>query len=334
MGNLYLFTTDGLFVATLFRDCRTASAWPPEEKRGMIVNDLSLGQECFYPSINQTADGAIYVVGGQPFSGIFRVDGLETIRRLPGTELDVTAEDLKAASAWFDLREADRLSREGKPTLSAGIRPAPPVVDGKLDDWPAAHFVKIDGDASASVAVSGDRLYAAFRTGDGNLLANTGEVREHLFKTGGALDLMIGTDPGAAPDRPKPVAGDLRLLVTLHRGKPAAILYRAVVPGTKEPVTFRSWHAITLDRVDDVSGDLQFAGAGGNYEVSIPLTTLGLQPRAGLVVAGDVGLLRGNGVQTRQRVYWSNKATGVVSDLPTEALLTPSLWGRWRFVQQ
>ena len=73
-------------------------------------------------------------------------------------------------------------------------------------------------DVTATVAVAGDRLYAAFRTGDPNLLANSGEMPLAPFKTGGGLDLMIGADPRADDARQNPVQGDLRLLVTLVTG--------------------------------------------------------------------------------------------------------------------
>jgi hypothetical protein len=63
------------------------------------------------------------------------------------------------------------------------------------------------------------------------------------------------------------------------------------------------------------------------YEFAIPLATLNWQPRPGERVRADVGVLRGNGFQTMQRVYWHNKATGLTSDLPGEAELTPHLWG-------
>ena len=107
------------------------------------------------------------------------------------------------------------------------------------------------------------------------------------------------------------------------------MLYRAVVPGTKEPVPFSSpWRTLTLDSVEDVSADVQLAGTGGNYELSIPLATLGLKPTAGQSLKGDIGILRGNGSTTTARVYWSNKATGITSDVPSEAALTPLLWGR------
>jgi hypothetical protein len=47
------------------------------------------------------------------------------------------------------------------------------------------------------------------------------------------------------------------------------------------------------------------------------------------VLQGDLGILRGNGFETLERVYWSNKATAITSDVPSEAQLTPRLWGRW-----
>jgi hypothetical protein len=71
----------------------------------------------------------------------------------------------------------------------------------------------------------------------------------------------------------------------------------------------------------------------GGYEFSVPLTVLGWNPAAGPALRGDVGVLRGNGFQTLQRVYWSNKATAITSDVPSEAELTPRLWGEWRTVE-
>jgi hypothetical protein len=100
----------------------------------------------------------------------------------------------------------------------------------------------------------------------------------------------------------------------------------------KDPVPFSSpWRTVTLDRVEDVSAQVELAGRDGNFEMSIPLSVLGLQPRPGTTMKGDIGILRGNGFQTLQRVYWANKATGITADVPSEAELTPRLWGRWQF---
>ncbi len=43
-------------------------------------------------------------------------------------------------------------------------------------------------------------------------------------------------------------------------------------------------------------------------------------------------VLRGAGGQMTQRVYWTNKATAITADVPSEAELTPKLWGKWRIV--
>ena len=102
-------------------------------------------------------------------------------------------------------------------------------------------------------------------------------------------------------------------------GKTRALLYRAVVPGTaeKDKVPFNAaWHGITLDRVDDVSDQVQLASdKDGNFEIAVPLSVLGLKPQTGMSIKGDIGVLRGNGTQTTQRVYWANKSTAIVSNI-------------------
>jgi hypothetical protein len=105
--------------------------------------------------------------------------------------------------------------------------------------------------------------------------------------------------------------------------------------GTKQgnKVPFASpWRTISFDRVDDVSKEISFAaGKAGDYEISVPLAVLQLVPKAGMHLKGDIGILRGDGTQTISRAYWSNKAAGIVSDVPAEAELTPALWGSWEF---
>jgi len=323
-GNVYLFTQDGLFVATLFQDSRLKGWDAPKAVRGMSVNGLSLQEECFFPAIMQTAaDGKIYLQGN---GCLLSTEGLEGIRRLPTRPLTLTAADLTAAQSYFAAREAERQkdqdARQGP--LTVALRSAPPGMDGKLGDWPAADFVPIDNHTSAALAVSQGRLYAAFKTGDGGLLDSRPEAMQNLFKSGGALDLMLDAVPGGE-----------RLLVTRIGGKTAAVLYRPRVPGTLDPVRFVSMAGVNkatlMDRVDDVSAAVTLAGSGGDYVLSVPLALLGLSPAAGQEIRGDVGVLRGNGFQTLQRVYWHNKASGLVSDLASEAELTPPLWGVWKF---
>ncbi|MCW1924477.1 hypothetical protein OKA05_18060 [Luteolibacter arcticus] len=343
MGNVYVFTADGLYVTELFHDVRTGKSWSmPSAERGAKLNDLSLHDENFWPSITTTSDGEIYLVDGGRTS-LVRVDGLDTIRRIAPFDLKVTAPDLEKSSSWLLAREAARRAEQGSETLDVQISEGKP-------DWQNVAWASIDKrgvkanfnsdskpyDVTAALFLGPERLHAAFRTGDKELLKNSTETPGAPFKNGGCLDLMLASSPEANPSRKDPVKGDLRLLVTLRPdGKPLALLYRPVVSGTKEPEKFSSpWRSISIDRVDDVSAQLEFSADGqGGYEFSIPREILGLKHlKAGTTLAGDLGILRGNGFQTTQRIYWSNKSTAITSDVPSEAMLTPNLWGKFRFI--
>ncbi|HRX54547.1 MAG TPA: hypothetical protein P5016_08550, partial [Verrucomicrobiales bacterium] len=334
MGNLYLFTADGLFVSTLFHDIRLRPNWAaPVATRNMDVSDVSLHDENFWPSMTQTPDGKVFLIDGGRTS-LVRVDGLETLERLPDQPLMITAPDLDKARDWFARAELARQKARGTGILTVPLRSTAPAVDGELDDWPATtDWAMIDRrgtkanfnsdsrpyEVSAAVSISGDKLFAAWRTTEKDLLNNSGETPDALFKTGGCLDLMLQTDT------------DQRLLVTLVKGQPRAVLYRAKVPGTRQPVAFGSpWRTINIDVVEDITAQVLFAtNKTGNYEISVPLATLHWAPESKDTVRADIGVLRGSNGQTTQRVYWSNKATAITADVPSEAELTPKLWGRW-----
>jgi hypothetical protein len=347
MGNMYLVTADGLFVSSLFHDIRTRPNWAaPVATRNMDVTDVSLHDENFWPSITQVADGRIFVIDGARTS-LVRIDGLETLTRLPESTINITVDDLKKAADWLVNAETRRQQQRGSGILKVVLRKTEPQVDGKLDDWPATtDWAYIDRrgtsanfnsdsrpyEVSSAVTLSPTHLFAAWRTTEKDLLNNSGETPNALFKHGGCLDLMLATDPNAASDRITPAPGDQRLLITRVKGQTRALLYRGNVPGTKQPVAFSSpWRTISLDTVEDVSTSVSLAtDNAGTYEISIPLDVLHWQPKAGATYRADMGVLRGANGQTTQRVYWNNKATAITADVPSEAELTPRLWGKWK----
>ena len=350
MGNVYLFTSDGLFVATLFEDSRVGKAWQmPVEQRGMSLKGITPYDEHFWPTINQTSDGQVYLVYNKDACALVKVEGLESLRRLSASTVSVTAADLEKIQAYRVVREEKRKREQGGGRMAVPLQSAAPKVDGSLDEWNGAPWVEIEKrgvgayfdsrskpyDIRGAAAVADGKLFAAWRTGDKDLLRNSGEMPVALFKTGGTLELMIGSNPAADFQRRSPVAGDVRLLVTLVKGQTKAMLYRPVAPGTPadQKVPFSSpSRTFVFDKVEEVSGKVELAADGnGNYEISVPLDTLGLSPQPGMKIRGDIGILRGNGAQTLSRIYWSNKATGIVSDIPSEAELQPSLWGVWEF---
>ncbi len=353
-GNAYLLSSDGLFVSQLFRDghgekdAKTWDALPAE--RGVKLTDRTKHGEDFWPTINQTADGKVYLVAGKEHSSIVRVDGLGSVKRFDAGELKVTPEMLAKVGDYVVQRDADRQKKQGSSVLKVAIRTTPPVVDGKLDDWAGADWAQIDETTFASITVDHERLYAAFRVQDRDLLQNTGESLPMLFKTGGALDLMLATDPNAQPGRKQPIAGDFRLLVSRIKEKPVAVLYRPVSLNGKNPVPFSSpWRTVNFDRVDDVTALVQLASGKRREEVlvqkkprtldweehefSIALSALELQPVEGQDLTGDLGILRGRSGETQQRLYWHNKATGLMNDVPGEAMLSPQLWGKFQLRQ-
>ncbi len=340
MGNIYLFTADGLFLAELFKDVRQGPLWAmPTATRGMKLNGLTLHDENFWPSITQGPSGELFLVDGGRTS-LVKVSGLDQVRRWTAKTLTLSPAELEKCRRWMSERESARQQRSGTPQIIIQLRHEPPKIDGQLDDWAEADWAVIDQrgvaanfnsdskpyDAAAALTIARDRLCAAFRTGDKELLRNSGETPNAPFKTGGALDLMLGP----VGNRTQPTDGDLRLLVTKIHDRPQALLYRAIDPTSSQPEKFSSpWRTITIGSVTNVTSALEFGQDGhGNYEISIPLDKLGLTASPG-EWRGDLGILRGNGSQTVQRVYWANKATAIVSDVPSEAELTPAHWGIW-----
>lgn len=230
-GSIYLMTTDGLFIQDIGGDMRvspTIDSKYPKAQRGMVVEGVSFHDEHYGPSLSQTQEGDVVLIAGKEFSAVFRVDGLGSVKRREFASLEVDAARLAGLPETIVL--APR--QQGRLSLLVGIGGTDPQVDGTLGEWTnEAAWANLDGRANAAVRIIGDRLYAAWRTGDDNALANALGEPKFMFKRGGAVDLMIACDSKADPKRREPVAGDIRLLATLQGGKPTAVLYRAVVPG-------------------------------------------------------------------------------------------------------
>jgi hypothetical protein len=348
LGCVYLFTADGLFVTTLFNDARLGKPWDkPSAIRNMRLDSISLGQENFWPSISQTPDGTIYLVDGTQCS-LIRLDGLNNIVPLPYATIRVTKNMLDECTAYLINAEAKRQATQKSDGLNVRILSKAPVLDAQLNDWKNASWVNIDNrgvkayfnsnskpyNTMGAIAVTADKLFVAYQN-IAPKLQNSGETPTALFKTGDALDIMIGANGGANPNRVSPVSGDMRLIVTMVKNKPMAMLYQAVVHGTADvdKVLFSSpSQTIIFDKVEDITTQIGFANLNGNYQVAIPLKILGLSPVPGYTIKADIGVLRGYNGRTISRTYWRNKASGNIADLPSEAALTPNLWGSWTFI--
>lgn len=345
-GAWSVWTADGLLVGPIFKDLRTgARSWSmPEHARGMWMDGITSGQEHFAGYFCRTKDNKYYVVAGHNHASVLEVVGIDTARRQSG-EIVVTEEDVREADRWTQQQQRREVFARA-PVIDCFRLKQSPVIDGKLEEWktPAA---KIEQDAEFHIGYDDQMLYLAYRVRNLGPLKNSGRELDRLFKTGAAVDLQIGLDPEADEGRQAPVEGDKRLLLTeamlngsSGKPQPVAVLFDALVPGTAKEDVVRIVSPVAevqFDRIVRVEGVRMAAAAleNGGYvlEAAVPLSALGLKPVANMRLKCDWGVLStdqdGNVVLRRR--YWSNQATGVVADAPSEARLTPHLWGHIRF---
>ncbi len=334
LGENYLFTFDGLFIQSLFKDTRGASENPSRAVRGMSLDATTAGGESFGGNFIRTVDGKTCLVNGGTDARVIEVTDLESIRRFSGKFTYTPAQFAEAQTLL-----AQKLAETSAP-MTFTVPRGTATVDGKATEWPA---LLDDKQPAMDVQENPRQRYARIlaRYDDQNLylayrvfaprsaMKNVGQDDRLLFKSGDAVDLMIG------PDGAKDAAGNLRLLMTIKDGKtPIAVLNAKKAPGAPaaEKFDFSSpWRTIAFDRVVTARAvTLASAGAPGGFivEASIPWSDLGITPKAGLRLKADVGVLFGDGgTQTVSRQYWSNKATGLVNDIPGEADLAPAAWG-------
>jgi hypothetical protein len=343
-GIWHLWTIDGLLAGSLFRDLRDplARTWSmPEHERGMRLPEVTAGQEHFWGHVSLQSDDSAY--GIWMSTNVFRIGGLDSFQRFTA-DLTVTADDLRAAVAWDERRQHQQVYRQARVLVCA---PAPQAVrvDGDDSEWAAVPATTLDpeGDrrnnATLRLSFGPQTLNLCYDVVGLGPFANPGEDFQQLFKSGAGVDLMLGTNPAAAPDRNGPVAGDRRILFAMLRGKPVAVLFDALVPGTpaEQQVEYKTMVFRTrFDRVVLLTG-AQVATRpteeGYRVEATLPLAELGLTPQAGQLLRCDWGVLRtdatGNAVLGRH--YWANPATAILSDIAAEAALQPALWGHLRF---
>ena len=324
-----LITADGLFIARVLRDPSEGGAPGPDLYRGETIQFL-----------NRLDDGRIILSHGKNVHNLFEVTGLASVRRFQGAFTLTPAQSALAAerlqtSKQQEVKVAPIVVRKGK---------TPVVVDGRLDEWNWADAVDIGAKTSAArgevlLGLDDKNLYLAYRIVKHGAFFNGGKDVTQLFLTGDAVDLQFGTDPAANPARKGAVMGDTRLLLSKLGDKPVAVVYKASVPGAKKTVSFRSpTRAVEFDEVvvvDDAQVVITTIPDGYVVEAAVPLASIGLERGltapalwVGRVLRGDAGFIVGDATGNRvARIYRFNQDTSVISDIPTEATLSPDKWG-------
>ncbi len=217
VGVFNIMTADGMFAGQIFRDIRDRLARPwsqPETARGMSLNDITPGQEHFNGYFCRTSDNHYYAVAGHNHASVIEVAGMDRFKRFEG-EIEVTGSQISATQEWDRERQTRQVYARA-PVVDCYRMPAPPKLDGQLNDWP---FVSAELDQNAKFRVGYDQeyLYLAYEISHRGPLKNQGQQWDRLFKTGASVDLQIGTDPAAPSDRRVPVAGRPALAHDIRR---------------------------------------------------------------------------------------------------------------------
>jgi hypothetical protein len=326
MGEIYVYTTDGLLVTTLGGDTRIAPFWPyPEQRRGMPITDLSFDAEHFWPFMFSVDDGNVYLAVGKWHTSIVRLDGLDSVERVDLGTIEATKAQIVAAESMRrETAQQSTLRDEVTVHAMSGRSGA------DFSAWSVREWASIGKGCSFQLGSDGKNLVVAYRTDQPQLLQNSATEFPFAFTQGGGLDLMLRTT--GESDARRPMAGDLRLFVTRREGKLLAVLYRQRSREAGNRVTFASpVGEETFDDVQDVSQFVELASDGGNYEITVPLSLLGLDSPKGKVYRGDAGIVLSDGLRARARLYWHNKADSMAADVPSEARLNPSQWGLFKF---
>jgi hypothetical protein len=327
MGEIYIYSVDGILMTTLGADTRIAPFWPyPEEKKGMEITGLSFEAEHFWPFMFGLEDGNVYLSVGKWHSSIVRLDGLDDVKRIDLGEIDVTPAMLAATAPVREQKAAEDALRD-----EIKVSPVNARIDGNLNEWPVDQWAKINSGCSFQLGIHENRLVAAYRTDQGQLLRNSAVEFPFVFTQGGGLDLMLRTS-GIAETRGA-IPGDIRLFVTKKNGQVQAVLYRQRTSDGKgnRQVFASPVGQVVFDDVRDVSEYVETGESGSNYEFAVPLSVLGLENPADKNFRGDAGIVLSDGVRARARIYWHNKEDSMCADVPNEARLNPKEWGILKF---
>jgi len=337
MGRLFVMTTDGLLVGSVFQDCRIGpDAWPNDPRAGAPLGGVTMGGEWFGGYFFKAkATSEYYLIAGG--YTLIKLNGLDKLQAIPASTITVTGKDLLAAEK---LQKEQAAAKAVANELTITRIATPAKLDGKLEKYAKESIVSWKaGNASArsAVATDGTSLYLAYDVnGDANPMVNGGKDVTQLFVTGDSVDLQLGTNPDGNAKRGEAVPGDLRLLISVLDGKPAVVLYRWKTAGAKHPQTFTCpWRNYTVEDVQvltDATVTINRRADGYTVEAAVPLKTLGFDPQPGKSYKLDLGVIFSDATGTTRllRMYWANKATGLVNDVPGEIMGNPNLWGTAR----
>ena len=325
-GQWFLLSTDGLYLSSICQDIK-ATVTPDETLTGAESFGGLLWRD--------EATGKVLVQLGGASYRLMEVTGLETcakdIIKLPVTEAQVRAgiaiaQERQRQQGAEPERVRIAAVRGSTLEIAPVMQPlAKPLIDGAVD-------VRVSEEGNpavwwrAALAIQGKDLVAMWQVADASPWLNGQGQFTHAFIGGDAVDLQLDI-PGRGP---------VRILGAKVGGKDTVVYSQEKAADAASPVTYsvanNVSNATTLAVVKRLDEAVISSAVGINsYTVlmRVPLKSLGLEQIRGREIAGQLGVIYSDSAGTNRvsRLYWHNKNTGLVADVPSEARLEPKRWG-------
>lgn len=322
----FLTRDDGLFITMMFRPYQFGDNIDtiPQAKPGMLLDKYTVGEESFNGQFSQAAatgqgfEKGHYYMTGLSRSMVVELTGLDSVERFQGGSVAL----VRGAGLYGKNEHLDPAATSDAMTATQPVQEsveAVPVLPG-MD----AFHGKPAQFATANVWLAWDKRGLLMKwhvEGSKTMFANNEMDWTRAFTTGDVCDLQIKS----------PTLGRCRYIMTMNDGKPVVIRFRYDGKDNGQGAVFRSGIAETHVPVVEKLNITPGVRRGKNdyfLQAIIPWDVLGIQPKAGLSVPMELGVFYSDpsGHKTAAREYWHSHLSGMVSDVPTEAQITPN-WG-------
>lgn len=325
-GEWFLMSMDGLYLSSILQD----------SKGDVTLDHTYVGQESFGGFIWRDEKGRVLAQLGAASYRIVEITGLDTVRKST-QPINLTAAQVSAGVELAESRLADRpqepealvvnrIRKMPSEPIAADTRSADALIAGG-----ATFRVQEEGDPSrwfrASLVHNGRDLAIMWQVNDANPWKNSEGRFTHAFIGGDAVDLQLDI-----PDR-----GPVRLLAAPLNGKNTAVYWQRTAAQKDNATTYvvsnNPGNAQSFDivkRLDTAKLSVNVGQFGYAVLMTVPLADLGIKPTEVDQLKGIIGVIYSDpsGTDRASRLYWHDKATGLVSDVPSEAAINPAKWGQ------
>jgi hypothetical protein len=326
-GEWFLMSMDGLYLSSILQD----------SKGEVSLDETFTGQESFGGFMWRDERGRILVQLGGLSYRIMEVTGLDTTRKNIQTISVNSAQLAEGQKIVAARKSAAAQEPETLKVARVATLPKTPIAPDSADEL-------IQGTNSFAVQEVGDptRRFRAALAHDGTNLSVMWQVKDitpwkngegrftHTFVGGDSVDLKLHV-PGRGP---------IRLLTAPIIGENTAIYWQKTAPQQENSTTYVVGNNLAnaqsfdvVKRLETAKISVQTIDSGYSVLLTVPLADLGIDPTKQSSLKGLVGVIFSDpaGKNRASRLYWHDKNTGLVSDVPTESSVNPTTWGTIEF---